>query len=72
MIQKLIIVLSSAVSLLRKLKLAVNGAGDHVYAHELFEGTIRAVDIEKWLEEVTDWEKGRSKTNPFVSKHTSE
>jgi hypothetical protein len=60
------------VSLLRKLKLAVVGAGEHVYAHELYEGTLSAVDVEKWLKGVTDWEQGRTKQNPFESRQTSE
>jgi hypothetical protein len=61
-----------ALALLRKLKLAIDGAGNHVYAHEVFEDTLRAADVEKWLEEITDWEQGRSKKNPFISKVVSE
>jgi hypothetical protein len=68
----LITIISPGINLLCKLKLAISGAGEHVFAHELFKGTVSAEDKEKWLKSVTDWEQGKSKTNPFVSKHVSE
>ena len=61
-----IFIFQIGLTLLRKMKAAIDDMHDHVIAHEEFNQSFPHSAVTKWTSEVEAWEKDSSQPNPYV------
>jgi hypothetical protein len=62
-----LLIIKIAITLLRKIKEAIEARAEHVIAFNEFNASLPENDTQEWLEVVTAWEADNAEPNPYFS-----